>query len=158
MDFLLSTGRVSSGAFNRAFKSSVTSNSPEVMPFLCSQKRASARAINGAFRASYKREIIKYLYENEDISSAAVIAALKKAAKCGQRHRAPYDENGIAIIKLLHKADRIPVKVMRQVLMSAASLKESEVVEILCGDNRISARAALAVEKNALVVWRGRRL
>ncbi|KAE9036956.1 hypothetical protein PR003_g6711 [Phytophthora rubi] len=156
MEFLLSTGRVSSDAFDRALMRSVTSKRPEVVPFLCSKKRASPSAINGAFQASCKREIIKYLYENEDISSAAVIAALKKAAKCGQCPRAPYNADDIAIVKLLHKDDRIPVEVMEEVLMSAASTNESNVVEVLRRDDRISAevsRAALAMARN-VIAWR----
>ncbi|EGZ25516.1 hypothetical protein PHYSODRAFT_454293, partial [Phytophthora sojae] len=138
MEFLFSTGRVSVDVFDRVLEGSVTMKDTSVLSFLCSKKCASSSSINRAFEASSGSEMIRYLYENENISSEAIIVAFKKAAKCGECFGG-YTEEQVATVKLLHKDNCIPDNVTGQALVSAASMNHLELVKLLRHGARISA-------------------
>ncbi|EGZ25503.1 hypothetical protein PHYSODRAFT_297147 [Phytophthora sojae] len=107
MEFLFGTGLVSSDAFDRAFEGSISMTGTEVLCFLCSKRCASTQLINRVFEATGKFKMVQYLYENEEISGEAVIAAFRKSATSG-KHWYLLDE--AAIMNLLHADDRIPAK------------------------------------------------
>lgn len=114
----------------------------EVLVLLCRKKCASPESINRAFVSSFKIEMTRYLYENEEISSEAVVAAFKKATVTGtgsSKHVQDWKE----ITKFLLKDDRIPAQVIGKALVSAVSRNKMELVEVLDDDARITAEMAI---------------
>ncbi|EGZ25501.1 hypothetical protein PHYSODRAFT_326510 [Phytophthora sojae] len=127
---------------NQSDLGSISMTGTEVLVLLCRKKCASPESINRAFVSSFKIEMTRYLYENEEISSEAVVAAFKKATVTGtgsSKHVQDWKE----ITKFLLKDDRIPAQVIGKALVSAVSRNKMELVEVLDDDARITAEMAI---------------
>ncbi|KAG6578091.1 uncharacterized protein IUM83_10457 [Phytophthora cinnamomi] len=157
LEFLLSTGRVSSEAFDRGFEKAVVSSwdGVNVVPFLLEKKRASAKSINQAFVASSSSDILEILLERANILDESIRNVFERAMGGLCEYYSKREKEEVRIIKLLYAKVCIPAEMIGRALVAAASKGHSELVALLRGDDRISAEmvgeafAGAATRKNS---------
>ncbi|KAF4138701.1 Ankyrin repeats domain-containing protein [Phytophthora infestans] len=133
LQVFLNTGRISQGLFDKAFETVFESEG--AVDFLYSKKRASASAINRAFTLTKSLSRIRFLLENEQISDDTISAAFSKACKAKRIYT---NRNRMYILRYLGKLDCIPPEVFDDAFAYAAKYSDSEIMDFLRGDERLS--------------------
>ncbi|KAG7381286.1 hypothetical protein PHYBOEH_011102 [Phytophthora boehmeriae] len=140
--FLFDTGRISPRTFDKAFKGAASSGwiGPETVKYLYSKKRPSTQVLEEAFEASSEAAVIQFLYKKKRVAAKSIIkvfrkAALYKSTKGISRRR---NKDCIRTVKLLHKDGCIPSHLFMEAFLVAVRNRHTDVVEVLCDDDRIS--------------------
>ncbi|EGZ18610.1 hypothetical protein PHYSODRAFT_386332, partial [Phytophthora sojae] len=131
VEFLLGTGHIGPETFDKGFEGAAGTTGGtqlETTLFLYYTHRASSQSLN------------KRLYENENISSDAIVTAFKRAVGGGGSiHAHKLGQPEIAI--LLFEDGCIPLETINEAFLSAAQNGHDDVVECMRKDRRISSKS-----------------
>lgn len=142
LEFLLSTDRVSSEAFEKGFEKAVVASwdRENMVPFLLEKKRASAQSINKAFVAAWSSEMLRILHSCEHIWDESICTVFEKATRGMKKSYSTKEGENVRIIKLLCTKDCISAEMIGQAFVAAASNGQSELLMLLRDDGRISSQ------------------
>ncbi|ETP16454.1 hypothetical protein F441_08932, partial [Phytophthora nicotianae CJ01A1] len=135
--FLIATDRVSSEAFDKAFKLACSGYQTfNVVALLYCLKRVSQQGIDRAFAVAHDVAVVKLLYENEKISDHAVTVAFTRSLNSLNQHFIPFE-----IIKFLHKLPCIPSSLIDEAFVRAAQGQKTDTIEVLRDDSHLTSKA-----------------
>ncbi|KAG7379468.1 hypothetical protein PHYPSEUDO_008542 [Phytophthora pseudosyringae] len=114
LEFLMSTGRVSVAAFDRALECAASSGSIKAVVNLYKMRCASSRGIESAFEQAGSVAVVRFLHENEQVPSMSIIACFKHA--CGREFAVSMPKKEWdGIVVFLYNLHCIPSEVLSEV-------------------------------------------